>query len=195
MCFDQGANLQTQAWMVKRLLSTFNRAARRPHRPRSWVLRRLMHAAGIPVPPSPVRDSRRGSHDGDEGDGSTDESSNDDNDDDDADGSSVTTTEPEDANDENGSDAEPAEGFGLEPNHDMKESNGPHRAKTEVSPSDPGSLKGNATGSGSVCSPRAVLTSPREREEAPSSSASSRGNSNWLIRSFLFWYTSSRFWM
>lgn len=137
-----------------------------------------MHAAGISVPPSPVRDSRRGSHDGDEGDGSTDESSNDDNDDDDADGSSVTTTEPEDANDENGSVAEPAEGFGLEPNHDMKESNGPHRAKTEVSPSDPGSLKGNATGSGSVCSPRAVLTSPREREEAPSSSASSRGNSN-----------------
>ena len=185
MCFDQGANLQTQAWMVKRLLSTFNRAARRPHRPRSWVLRRLMHAAGIPVPPSPVRESRRGSHDGDEGDGSTDESSNDDDDDDD--GSSITTTEPEDVDGESCSDDSDAEPKGFKPNHNddgaMESKVVPTNAKTETSPSDPGSLKDNATGPGSVCSPRAVLTSPRERKEAPASasSASSRGNSNWLI--------------
>ena len=52
--------MMTQAWMIKRLLSCFNRAAGRPHRPRSIVLRRLMTLAGIPLPDSPARHSSRG---------------------------------------------------------------------------------------------------------------------------------------
>ena len=51
--------MQTQAWMLKRLLSCFNRAAGRPHRPRSIVLRRLMTLAGIPIGDSPVRHPSR----------------------------------------------------------------------------------------------------------------------------------------
>ena len=39
-----------QAWQLKRCLSVFNRAASRPHRPRSAAIRRLMRLAGIPVP-------------------------------------------------------------------------------------------------------------------------------------------------
>ena len=154
MCFDQGANLQTQAWMVKRLLSTFNRAACRPRRPRSWVLLRLMHPAGIPVPHPPVRESRCGSHDGDEGDGSTDESSNSDDDDD---------------GDE-----------GIQ--------SGPHQCQNRNQSFRSRQSEGYATVSGSVRSPTAFLTSPRERKEAPasSSSASSHENSNWQFNySFL----------
>lgn len=54
----------------------------------------------------------------------------------------------------------------------------PTNAKTEISPSDPGSLKDNATGSGSVRSPTAFLTSPRERKEAPASSSSASSHEN-----------------
>ena len=39
-----------QAWSLKRCLSVFNRAAGRPHRPRSAAIRRLMRLAGLPVP-------------------------------------------------------------------------------------------------------------------------------------------------
>ena len=150
MCFDQGANLQTQAWMVKRLLSTFNRAACRPRRPRSWVLLRLMHAAGIPVL-HPLFESQ---------------------------GVVVMTgmrvmVQP--------MKVPIVMMMMMMMMMVMRESKVVlTNAKTEISPSDPGSLKDNATVSGSVRSPTAFLTSPRERKEAPasSSSASSHENSN-----------------
>lgn len=143
MCFDQGANLQTQAWMVKRLLSTFNRAACRPRRPRSWVLLRLMHAAGIPVP-HPLFESQ---------------------------GVVVMTGMRV--------MVQPMKVPIVMMMMVMMESKVvPTNAKTEISPSDPGSLKDNATVSGSVRSPTAFLTSPRERKEAPASSSSASSHEN-----------------
>ncbi|CAE7895063.1 unnamed protein product, partial [Symbiodinium microadriaticum] len=44
----------TMAWLVKRLVSAFNRISNRPHRPRCSAIRRLMKIAGIPLPEGEV---------------------------------------------------------------------------------------------------------------------------------------------
>ena len=72
------------SWNLKRLVTVFSRAAKRPHRPRSLVFRRLMVKAGLEVPEEAPR--RRGHHD--------DDSDSDEN------GSSITTTEDEDGDGE-----------------------------------------------------------------------------------------------
>lgn len=159
--FTSGATLQTQAWVIKRLLSTFNRVARRPHRPRSMILRRLMGVAGIPVPPSPVRPSR-GSND-DSSNESEESSSTLESDD----GSESAGEVPDDHGDNDGSGADgeiKAEGGGDEvkeepnplPNPDLKV---PSKEAGEVSRSTPGSTgsggdKASASGSASSGSPR-----------------------------------------
>ena len=42
-----GAQIKTQAWIVRRLISLFGRFAKRPHRPRQIAFRRMMAAAGM----------------------------------------------------------------------------------------------------------------------------------------------------
>lgn len=69
----QGNAAGSQAWCIKRLVTVFSRAAKRPHRPRSLVLRRLMVLAGIDIP----QEAPRRPHD------------------DSDDSSSITTTESE----------------------------------------------------------------------------------------------------
>ena len=73
------------SWNLKRLVTVFSRGAKRPHRPRSLVFRRLMVKAGLEVPEEAPR--RRGHYD----DADSDSSEN---------GSSITTTEDEDGDDE-----------------------------------------------------------------------------------------------
>ena len=41
-----------QAWILKRLISIFGRAARRGHVPREQAMRKIYEAAGIPLPES-----------------------------------------------------------------------------------------------------------------------------------------------
>ena len=41
-----------QAWILKRLISIFGRAARRGHVPRELAMKKIYEAAGIPLPES-----------------------------------------------------------------------------------------------------------------------------------------------
>ena len=52
-CFlvaDLGRVVRAEAWILRKLVYLFNRAAKRGHRPREAGIRELMQVAGIDVP-------------------------------------------------------------------------------------------------------------------------------------------------
>lgn len=49
-CRCPGENAKLQAWVIRRLITEFNRAARRGHFPRERAMQQIYEESGIPLP-------------------------------------------------------------------------------------------------------------------------------------------------